>query len=897
MILILSIVPYLVYAQNPGPGSPAPNIILPIYGGGTFDLSSFQGQNAVLITNHIIDDGPVSWAPLPFKQLQYFQQRYPNLKIFIVPELAHNYPGSSYCPASSANIQTFGQIVNDFLNPGSFPLLLTNFACPTGYGLGQTQIYQTLNPQGLTGWWPMLLVDQNGIIRYSSYNPKNNFAEHMMYQTFIREALMQIYEPSNLSNLISQLPQDFVSQNSPWGNLLVEDFERYNDLFEYFISTAWLSNPPFMRWKGAITKHPLKKTGYHALTMNWMRHGNIFGFPYYYGYQDPFEGSIFAKHDFPGPPNGLTGTFAFYLTGERELQEYDYGKGSGVTFNLGGPGGQDLGFWLGDDGTCSACPIGYFATTTGTTWNPERWQRLSFHITSTGTTFYVDNNIVGAYPLTGLKSIKFIAGMLTTIDDMIFVPQQLTPQQLDAVYNWVDEHAIDRPHVTPLEIEQQIAQLNATTPPSSLPTVLRVDWGSNSNYIDSQGNKWLAEQPYIRGTFGYVDGDTYNYPPTFNVPGTNEDGLYRTLRYSMTMLRFNAPEGIYRLIIHTNRFHDGPSYSVYNCQCSNSLMSVDPEPAEWTGPHSVGPNQPGTYSFNVPYQSASSFTIDNIAVNDGVLDVRFYLMNPASIAATELIKLSGPTSAGIPNFTITQGPVTCNNNNICESSSGENPTNCPQDCAPPVLNNLNPSAFINNIGNTVQLTGNNFVPNAVVLINGGLWPGFWTSYGNWPAIDIFVPAGSPAGVHQVKVRNPSGLESNVLPLTVIQGGSINMPNNMNVGQTIPIQLSAPAHPGKTYILLASFGNNPQITIYPGFTIPLLLDTLLIGTLENPSIFGFTNSIGTLSGAGSASAQLTIYPSWSFLSNSNLYLAFVVIDLLNPINLISTISQSYQLHIN
>ena len=110
-------------------------------------------------------------------------------------------------------------------------------------------------------------------------------------------------------------------------------------------------------------------------------------------------------------------------------------------------------------------------------------------------------------------------------------------------------------------------------------------------------------------------------------------------------------------------------------------------------------------------------------------------------------------------------PFPCGDN-ICDP--GETPTNCPQDCAPPILNLVNPSNINNNLNNVVQLLGINFIFLPIVLINGVSYSPFWTSFSNWPAIDIFVPQGTPTGTYNIQIQNPSGLISNTLPINIFQ---------------------------------------------------------------------------------------------------------------------------------
>ena len=154
LLFVLSIALPAVQAQesgNPGPGDLYPeDFVYDISGGGQFRLADFKGKKAVLIVNHIVDDGSVSWHADPFKRLKELQARYTDrLAVAVMPEHAHQRR------QTRALWETTAANVRELLNPGDLPVLIENRG-PGGIraGLADHSLYQTLNPEKLYGWWP-----------------------------------------------------------------------------------------------------------------------------------------------------------------------------------------------------------------------------------------------------------------------------------------------------------------------------------------------------------------------------------------------------------------------------------------------------------------------------------------------------------------------------------------------------------------------------------------------------------------------------------------------------------------------------------------------------------------------------------------------------------------------
>ncbi len=70
------------------------------------------------------------------------------------------------------------------------------------------------------------------------------------------------------------------------------------------------------------------------------------------------------------------------------------------------------------------------------------------------------------------------------------------------------------------------------------------------SYIDSKGMTWAPDQPYAKGSWGYVGGNTYTAP--LDVKGIDDPGLYRTERWwpDRGSYRFDVPNGPYQVDLY-----------------------------------------------------------------------------------------------------------------------------------------------------------------------------------------------------------------------------------------------------------------------------------------------------------------------------------------------------------
>ncbi|WP_286883919.1 MULTISPECIES: glycoside hydrolase family 2 TIM barrel-domain containing protein [Sphingobacterium] len=95
---------------------------------------------------------------------------------------------------------------------------------------------------------------------------------------------------------------------------------------------------------------------------------------------------------------------------------------------------------------------------------------------------------------------------------------------------------------------------------------LRINVGDNREYIDSLGNRWFPDQPYERGSWGYVKGEKYRLKNTgrenlgtdVNIRGTGDDPLFQTQLHGLESYRFDLPNGDYEIELFFAEL-DGPN--------------------------------------------------------------------------------------------------------------------------------------------------------------------------------------------------------------------------------------------------------------------------------------------------------------------------------------------------
>ncbi|MCK5740032.1 DUF4038 domain-containing protein, partial [bacterium] len=147
--------------------------------------------------------------------------------------------------------------------------------------------------------------------------------------------------------------------------------------------------------------------------------------------------------------------------------------------------------------------------------------------------------------------------------------------------------------------------LHVTNSTSSGGYTQRVNAGG-SNYVDSDGQSWSADQSYSDGSFGYVGGNTYRTYDT--ISGTTNDIVYQTERWGLTAYRFSVPNGNYQVKLHFAE--------IYLEAANKRVIDVSLEGA------------PALTSLDifaeVGHDAALIKILNTIAVSDGILDIEFF---------------------------------------------------------------------------------------------------------------------------------------------------------------------------------------------------------------------------------------------------------------------------------
>ncbi len=80
-------------------------------------------------------------------------------------------------------------------------------------------------------------------------------------------------------------------------------------------------------------------------------------------------------------------------------------------------------------------------------------------------------------------------------------------------------------------------------------TSLRINVGSNAEYIDDDGLTWLADQKYLKGSFGYISGEFAKLAKS-PILKTKDTPLYYSFNEGIKAYKIDVPDGKYELELH-----------------------------------------------------------------------------------------------------------------------------------------------------------------------------------------------------------------------------------------------------------------------------------------------------------------------------------------------------------
>ncbi len=95
-----------------------------------------------------------------------------------------------------------------------------------------------------------------------------------------------------------------------------------------------------------------------------------------------------------------------------------------------------------------------------------------------------------------------------------------------------------------------------------------VNCGAEKDYIDTRGNTWLADSPWMDGAkdWGYMNGSIVDRGAAISVAGATDPTIYRTERYGLSGYGFHLPKGTYKVKLYFAETYDAisPGDRVFN---------------------------------------------------------------------------------------------------------------------------------------------------------------------------------------------------------------------------------------------------------------------------------------------------------------------------------------------
>jgi beta-galactosidase len=127
---------------------------------------------------------------------------------------------------------------------------------------------------------------------------------------------------------------------------------------------------------------------------------------------------------------------------------------------------------------------------------------------------------------------------------------------------------------------------------------IAVNVGSNADFIDESKTVWLANQPYTKGSFGFIGNIApaiYGSQNDKNVLNTFDDPLFQTMQENLTAYRFDVPAGDYEVELKfVETKFENPGQRVFNVKINGQTIFEKLDLAK-----EVGINRAFTRSFRI----------------------------------------------------------------------------------------------------------------------------------------------------------------------------------------------------------------------------------------------------------------------------------------------------------
>ena len=151
---------------------------------------------------------------------------------------------------------------------------------------------------------------------------------------------------------------------------------------------------------------------------------------------------------------------------------------------------------------------------------------------------------------------------------------------------------------------------------------VRVNAGASTDYVDTSGKLWQADQTYAQGEWGYEGGVAYF--KNLSIQGTNDDSLYRTERYGNFVYRFSVPNGNYHVTLYFAEIYwHEPGSRLFSAKINDQQVLTDYDIFSEVG-----------------FATATQKSFD-MAVNSGEIKIDFWpTIDNAKISAIEIEKVS-----------------------------------------------------------------------------------------------------------------------------------------------------------------------------------------------------------------------------------------------------------------